>query len=405
MSEEKDKGKMLMVGDMVNPTGFARVLHSLIKYFEDDYDITGVGVNYRGDPHNLNIPVYPAYLSGSIYGEKRVCDILNQAKFDVLFILNDPWVINKYLEQIKKDVTRELPQIVVYFPVDSKEHDPDWYANFDIVDHAVTYTQYGKEVVLAAKPELDVKIVPHGVDTSVFYKKYKTKKEAKIAFFKDQVKSIGDLDTSFIVLNANRNQPRKKLDVTMKGFALFARRKPDNVKLYMHCGLVDASMNVGKYMERYRIGNRLIASGDKRGIQVVPESILNDIYNACDVGINTSMGEGWGLTNIEHAITDAAQIVPDHSSCRELFSDCGLLMPTSYDWTFDNSMTVGRVVTPETVAEKLEYLYANKRYRLELGRVAMEKFTSEEWSWEQVAKKFKALFEEKNNVTTVAEQH
>ena len=49
-----------------------------------------------------------------------------------------------------------------------------------------------------------------------------------------------DFQDSFIVFNGNRNQPRKRIDITMKGFARFANGKPNNVKLYLHMGVEDA---------------------------------------------------------------------------------------------------------------------------------------------------------------------
>ena len=42
---------------------------------------------------------------------------------------------------------------------------------------------------------------------------------------------------------------------------------------------------------------------------------LNVLYNACDVGLNTSEGEGFGLIALEHAAAGAAQVVPRHSAC------------------------------------------------------------------------------------------
>ena len=47
---------------------------------------------------------------------------------------------------------------------------------------------------------------------------------------------------------------------------------------------------------------------------IVDDRELNLLYNACDVGITTSMGEGWGLVSFEHGAAGAAQIVPDHSA-------------------------------------------------------------------------------------------
>lgn len=42
------------------------------------------------------------------------------------------------------------------------------------------------------------------------------------------------LADSFLVLNANRNQKRKRIDITLKAFAALARDKPENVKLLLH---------------------------------------------------------------------------------------------------------------------------------------------------------------------------
>ncbi|RPI81234.1 MAG: glycosyltransferase family 1 protein [Nitrosopumilales archaeon] len=386
------KKEMLVVGDLVTPTGFSRVLHSLIKHWQDEYNVTGVGVNYHGDPHNYDFPVFPAFNGRSVYGENRVCDLLNSRHFDILFILNDSWVVDRYLHFIKENVKKALPKIVVYFPVDSMEHDPDWYANFDIVSQAVTYTKFGEWVVNDSVPTLNLKVIPHGVDTGIFHKTYKSRTDAKIKFFAPYIEKMGDLSKSFIVLNANRNQPRKKLDITMLGFAKFAKNKPSNVKLYMHCGVRDASIDVDKLATRYGIGERLIISSAKVGVQNVPDARLNEIYNATDVGINTGMGEGWGLPNVEHAVTGAIQLVPNHSACRELFTGCGLIMNTHSDFMFDNSQTVGRLVSPDEVAQKLDYLYRNPEEREKLAQAGYEKFTSPEYSWKQIAQNWKELF-------------
>lgn len=388
------KARILWVSDLVAPTGFGRVSHSILKYLANDYEIVGVGVNYHGDPHDLNFPVFPASvgLAKGPYGENRVCDLLNERDFDLVFILNDSWVIDRYLQAIKDTVKKALPKIVVYFPVDSTGHDPEWYRNFDIVSQAVTYTKFGEWVVRDANPVLDLRIIPHGTNTDIFYKKFETRLEAKNKFFEPYADKIGDLTNSFIVLNANRNQPRKKLDITMQGFAKFARNKPQDVKIYMHCGMVDASIHVDKLANRYGISNRLIVSSAKRGIQVVPDSRLNDIYNATDVGINTSMGEGWGLTNVEHATTGAVQLVPNHSACRELFTDCGLLMNTCGEFMFDNSQTVGKLVSADEVAQRLEYLYRNPEERERLAKLGYEKFTSKEYTWEYISKQWDDLF-------------
>lgn len=396
------RGKLLVVADQVTPTGFSRVAHSLENYWQDYYDIVAVGVNYHGDPHDYKFPIFPAKNSMTIYGENRVVDLLNSNDFDLVWILNDAWVINKYLKAIKENVSKTLPKIVVYFPVDATEHNPDWYSNFDIVSQAVTYTNFGQWVVRDANPTLDVRVIPHGVDTDKFHKLTENRADYKNTFFAPYLEKSGDMSDSFIVLNANRNQPRKKLDITMKGFAKFSRNKPKTVKLYMHCGIVDSSINVDTLANRYGIADRLIVSSAKKGVQTVPDWRLNEIYNVGDVGINTGMGEGWGLPSVEHAITGAIQLLPNHSACRELFMGCGILMNTCGDFMFDNSLTVGKLVSVDEVATKLEYLYRNPDERERLAKLGYDKFTSPEYSWKVISKTWLDLFEGLNDTSTVS---
>lgn len=287
-SEDK-RPKILWLSDLVAPTGFSRVSHSVIKFLEKDFNITGLGINYHGDPHKYTFPIYPAAAGGRVYGEDKLLSLLKEVKFDILYILNDAWVVDRYLDVIKKGtIEKDRPKIVVYFPVDSEFHQPEWYKNFDIVTTAVTYTEYGRGVVNhpLCVPELILDIIPHGTDSGVFYKKYTNRRDAKIQLFRNN--EAGD---DFIFLNANRNQPRKRLDITMEAFKLFADGK-ENVKLYMHSGIVDAHIDLGRMSKRLEIDNKLILTSLNQGIQRVPEQTLNDIYNACDVGINTCYVKG-----------------------------------------------------------------------------------------------------------------
>jgi len=390
-----DKLRVLWISDLVTPTGFSRVAHSNLKYIGDRLDFTGIGVNYFGDPHSYPLKIYPASTGAQgmpdLYGAKRLLAFAEQ-EFDLIFILNDAWILNEYLQLIKEKF-KTVPKIITYFPVDAEEHDVDWYTNFDVVTQPVVYTEFGKAVVEKAQPLVKPIVIPHGVDTDIFYRINEDNTKTKRALF-EQNKELWD---SFIFLNANRNQPRKKLDITMEGFSIFAKDKPKNVRLYMHAGVQDTSVDITRLARRFDIEERLILTNLNKGVQRVPDEKLNMIYNACDVGVNTGLGEGWGLTNIEHAITGAPQIVPNHSACKEVFEGCSIVTPANIKITFDNIMTVGRMTTPEDVAEGMEQIYSNKDLYKELSAKSIEKFSRPEYQWETIANQWYALFEEVAN--------
>lgn len=397
---EKSKKKLLWIGDAVSTTGFARVTHAICDRLKDTYDITVLGINYYGDPHPFKYGIYPASTGGDLWGFGRIVKLANKIKPDVIMILNDPWVIQNYLVALIDAKIKDIP-IVTYFPVDAVEHEPDWYRDYkELVRATCVYTEFGKQVVLDTErvfPE-NIHIVPHGVDTRVFYKfKDLLNKEGNVLktgaqIAREQLYPIKDkpeFNEPFIILNANRNQPRKRIDITIRAFSIFAKDKPSNVKLYLHMGMRDAGVDVVKLAKRYGFEDRLVITALVNNIPGISDDRLNVIYNATEVGINTSMGEGWGLTNWEHATAGKVQIVPDHSACAELWKDKGILIPTIADFMYEGTNTVGRIPSLDGTVQAMQLVYEDwlkgGEMIKELGEAGRKMVTGSEYNWDVAA--------------------
>jgi glycosyltransferase involved in cell wall biosynthesis len=113
----------------------------------------------------------------------------------------------------------------------------------------------------------------------------------------------------------------------------------------------------------------------------VDDERLNLIYNACDVGVNTARAEGWGLVSFEHAATGAAQVVPGHGACLELWSDAGVLLPVAND---------DRGPGAEAVADALGRLYDDGSLLCEWSARAFSHATADRFSWTVIAKQWEA---------------
>jgi glycosyltransferase involved in cell wall biosynthesis len=196
---------------------------------------------------------------------------------------------------------------------------------------------------------------------------------------------------SFIVLNANRNMPRKRIDLTMEGFALFAKDKPANVKLYLHLATEDTGWNVLLLAKRYQIYDRLIMSRADNVRPSFSDEQLNLLYNACDVGITTTTGEGWGMVAFEHGATRAAQIMPRHTSLAELWQEAAEFIEPVYKLTYPGNLTEGLIVTPEAVAAALHRVYEAREYRAALDNAAFRNATRAELRWDKIAARWKRL--------------
>jgi len=375
--------KILWIGDGGVATGFARVNHSIINNLpKDKYEVHHLAINYKGDPYpEATTPLYPAFLGGDIYGINRIDGLVKKIKPDLLFILNDTWVLHQYLKHIPEEL-----KVVVYFPVDAKPLQPEWVE--PIVDKTtpVAYTEFGKSAITDLVPDTDVRVIPHGIDTKKFFPMNMKEARSRMA---------GIEPNDFVVLNANRNQPRKRFDLTLKGFAEFAKDKPKNVKLYCHCGVEDMGWHIIKLSERLNIADRLILTSlELSPISYVDDIRMNWIYNACDIGLNTSMGEGWSLTVFEHGACKRAQIVPDSSAPAELYRDLAYLIPISRYETYPRVLTEGGVVSIEDVAIALEHYYSNSKARKKDTKALYTFITQPKFDWKNIGKRWDKLFME-----------
>jgi glycosyltransferase involved in cell wall biosynthesis len=388
-----EKPKLLWVGDIVAMTGFARVTENVLARIKDRYDIYVLGCNWHGDPSPLQaeyqmFPASNAYQTAP-FGEARIREITEHVKPDVIFTINDCWIINNQWAQIR-DLREQIGfKFVGYFPMDSY----GWYGclndTMEEWDAAICYTKFGAEETLNAGVKKPIWVIPHGVTPGQFYPKDKAECRKQL-----------NLDPNdFIVFNGNRNQFRKRIDLTISAFAKFAVNRPD-AKLYLHMGQKDQGWDImplfAREMNRQGLdpNGRIIMSTPTNGGPNVPVDLLNTIYNCADVGINTCKGEGWGLVNFEHAACRVAQVVPDHTSCKEIFDGYGKLIRNLHA---DVDTNFGRIMPcPDDnhLAQILGELYQD---RAELDRVAQacyERVTDPCFNWDTVSSDFVEVFTE-----------
>ncbi len=389
------KSKLLWIGDVVATTGFARVSENVLKRLKETghYEIHVLGCNWHGDttPLQQEYYLYPASnrFQQAPFGEDRIREIVERIKPDVICTINDIWIINEQWKRIK-DLKEQLKfKFVGYYPMDSYE----WYAGLlDTIsdwDAAVCYTEFGAQETINAGFQKPVTVIPHGLTQNQFFPI--DKKEAR--------KKLGLNEDDFIVFNGNRNQFRKRIDITISAFAKFAVGRPDT-KLYLHMGMKDMGWDVMPLFKREmsRQGldpnNRIIMTTPQGGAPAVPFELLNVIYNTADVGVNTCKGEGWGLVNFEHAACKVAQIVPDHTSCKEIFDGTGELI-RSLHWDVDTNL--GRIMPcPDDnhLAEILGTYYENRELLAQVGQACFDRVTDIQFDWETVASQFDEVFQE-----------
>jgi len=398
MTEKKPK--LLWVADLVAKTGFGRVSGAVLPRLKDKYDIVVLASNYFGDPceEQKQFKIYPASNRHQTapFGEQRIREIVEREQPDIVFSLNDPWITSSQYNQIKDLHQQKKFKFVGYLTMDSY----NWIGGIDPHinewDSLIAFTEFGAHEFLKAGIQRPVTIIPHGLDTDVFYPMDKA--EAR--------KKLGLPEDIFIVLNANRNQFRKRQDITITGFSKFAAGR-DDTRLYMHCGLKDQGWDLMQLFGREMLkqgldpNNRIIMTTNSPNPPNVSVEMLNTIYNAADVSVNSCKGGGWELVNFESAACRVAQVVPDHTSTKEIFEGYGKLIRTEHVDVDPNYAREMHCPSSDHFTEILTELYEDRDLLDATAQACYDRVTSEEFSWDTIAHQFDEEFQEALKVPAV----
>jgi D-inositol-3-phosphate glycosyltransferase len=373
--------RLLVVGQGGRATGYARVMESVLTQpaIVDAFDATLFAVDYSGaPPPRRSFGVRGSAFLGDRFGRAQLPGLLEGLRPDVVLIHNDAGHHALHRAAL---AGYGRAAVVAYCPVDWCALVPGALRSLAHADRVVAYTSYGERVLRRGFREHDlppppIEVIGHGVDTRAF----RPVDGARARLFGDRP----ELRDAFVVLNANRNIGRKRVDLTLRGFAAFARERPD-AYLYLHMGMRDRGCDVLALADELGIADRLLTTTRERDHPNVSDELLNDVYNACDVGLNTCEAEGWGLVAFEHAATGAAQVVPGGSACGELWAAAGTLVsaaPTGRG---------GHEVAPEGVAAALARLYDNRRELARQSDLARAHATSPRFDWGAIAAQWAAL--------------
>jgi len=329
--------KVLCLFDYKSFTGFATVSTNIKKelkaHFGQDLQLDIVAINYFGEPIEESDGSYVISALNSApkkddFGRFGFLKILKDSnEYDGIFIIQDLGVITKIIpilqgiKEHKKKNKQKSFKSMFYFPVDCKII-PSVIEGIEFFDCLVTYTEFGRKEVLKLKPELKgkLKVIPHGNNGNTFY----PLPSSEVSKFRSEY--FGENSNKLIITNVNRNQPRKDIPTTIFGFLEAKRRwKEEGLKnepfLYLH---MDGKDPMGWDLKAILMQTELEEGVDymifdtKKYPEGASLDLLNKIYNATDIYVTTTLGEGWGLTLTESMATKTPIICPLSTSFIEM---------------------------------------------------------------------------------------
>lgn len=389
--------RILWVGDSPTvDTGFGIVSNNIIRELRGyGHEIVVLGINTFGDPYDQRefpYKIYPCAPGGTekLYGLDKVWPIVEFEKPDILFFLNDPWLIEDYLK--RKPKAYPYMKTMAYFPTDAGPLKPEWAKMLNEFDAQICYSKFAEGVIRDAnngRLPKNLHQVYHGVDTKTFK-----------PMNQGVARELLGLDPDFFIVGmVARNQFRKRFDLLAKAFAEFSKDKPE-ARLYFHTSLHDVGFDILDLVRQFGISNKLILTPDVTAAKGVSSEELNWIYNSFDVNALISLGDGFGLPVAESMAVGAPQLVNDHSCLKELVEGHGGLTVKTAAWILHTTgiNTWGGVADVDDIVTKLNLLYNSLDFRIKLGEEGYEFITQEQFTWKYAGEQMNKIIKKSMHI-------
>lgn len=382
--------------------GYCIITYNLAKELSkyEDIELTIWGFQNFGINHQhikerqvpSNIFLYDAFANENPksmgFGFDQVTEFITMHEPDVVVLYNDMVVVSNILEKLKAVPNKNF-KIIVYIDQVYLHQKPEHINKLNTeADFVLCFTSYWEEIAKYIGINKPTNFLQHGFDPMVNY--------PVARFLARQHYSLKKED--FIVLNLNRNQPRKRWDLCLMAFAeVVSKHRDEPIKLLIATAVQGAWNLFEVYERELRKRGITLDEGMKHIIlidnpQQLSDHDVNILYNLADIGINTCDGEGFGLCNFQQAAIGIPQIVPNIGGFKDFFNkDRAFVIEPKYTLYIDSSRDgVGgesELCHWKDYADAIEYLYANPDEMKRLGTNARE-YIIKNYKWKDIAKKF-----------------
>ena len=385
---------LIVAADPRMPLGYSKIINKISNYLatKDDLEVVMFTINYDETACIKNTYVDPRIKLMPLrdpndFGYDKLQDVVDREKPEYVLIYACVNILYNYVIELNETV-----KIVSYTDICQKWADTLKFQKMKSrIHHWFTFLDCWKDYLINDQ-KIDaskVSVLEHGVNFEEF-------EDLPIEECK---KYFGFED--FTVVNMNRNSIRKEWYVTLSGFIEFISRHEydPSIKLYISCGTdndPDKFCNVEEhvYVEFMKRGLDYMDYTTHFIINMRPLRLskreLNMIYCAADVGMNTCLSEGFGLSSVEHAYFNKPQILTDIPTFRDTLCEYPVYVKphviTSYFGS--NDLNGERAILNDMdVADALDKCYKERPI------VNTREYVLNRYSWQNIHKQIDCMYD------------
>jgi glycosyltransferase involved in cell wall biosynthesis len=365
-----NKTKLLIVSTHINQANsHAKQVHNLLSYLSGFPNLSlvhfGTHKHVTGNfgrkyPSNVKVVDVPATESGpnsNGLGFLELPKVIQAEKPDIVLLYSELVIVCTYIEEIRKHLNDRNFKIWALLDV---KHFPIQQSLIDVVNRDIEQVfctnKYWKSKLKSLNLTRPVEVLKYSVNSTI-------SRSIPTELARNNVGLPRDI---FLFQTFQKNVPRKRLDLLITAFVKLIVKFP--IKPIFLLILADKGDKGGYnifeiYSRELKLanasielfGNRLMLSS----ANCLPDTELNVLMNAGNVGITCSDGDGFGINALEHLSCGVPQIVPDIAGYSEF---CGknnaLLVKPSHStylpMVYSPTGGIGQEVSSDDLSKQME---------------------------------------------------
>lgn len=310
-----DMNRILICTQTGCGTGFGRVAETIADALAEKYEVHVVGLGKSTQSRVWEQHDHSDFDPNRI---SAVCRVAGKLHCSAVILIGQGQLQSWQVSALKSNAFAGA--VIAYVPVEGKIYNVTPLVGLLQCDKVVAYTQTGAHEIhsaFQARPDLnnnnlDISVIPHKVERILIDQRM-PRESLRTKLFP----RLSDRNSGFWILNANRNDERKRPELSLLAFAQVAALHP-RATLILHCRSRRRTKNLRIEIAKLSLQKQTFLTCDL-ATDFFSDAKMSLLYSCCDIGINSALGEGWGLVAFEHAQFQAAQILPAHAGLQEIW--------------------------------------------------------------------------------------
>lgn len=289
------KKRVCFISDSARCThvGQSIVSYECLRRLAKDYDVCQIGfadAEIR-EPKQCNFEVIPA-LRSDMHDINKTTELVKKANPDVVIMSHDIWML-PVISELKARLPN--PRYIGWITCDGEPQPYNFRPLYKAYDKLLAPTPFTKKVLLDRWCDLDIDVVPYGINHEIFHPPIQGKERLKYDLAKahPQLGQWLNMSGRFVGIFIGANQDRKNLGLIHESWREFEKGKESTVMLMMFIHSASLSQEMGSY-------DLAIFLQDTKTLKIIntpqPDEIIGQFTAASDILIHPSSGEGFGLT-------------------------------------------------------------------------------------------------------------